>query len=178
MNVLLHVCCGACAGSVVERLLKEGHTVTGYFYNPNIHPSEEYERRLEVAHTVSRWLGIPLKAGGYNPEEWLKCTAGLEKEPEGGRRCEVCYRVRLRETQRFASEHGFGVFTTTLTVSPHKPAAVVNRVGTEIGGDKFLARDFKKQDGFKRTTEIAKMLGIYRQHYCGCIYSLNHTHED
>lgn len=178
MNVLLHVCCGVCAGSVAERLLKEGHAVTGYFYNPNIHPPEEYGRRLEVAETVARWLGISLVTGEYNPEDWLKSTAGLEKEPEGGRRCEVCYGVRLRETGSFTLEHGFDVFTTTLTVSPHKPAAVVNRVGIEIGRDRFMARDFKKQDGFKRTTEIARTLGVYRQHYCGCVYSLDQSHKD
>ena len=178
MKVLLHVCCGVCAGSVAERLLKEGHVVTGYFYNPNIHPSEEYEKRLEVANAVARWLGISMLAGEYQPESWLKATAGLESEPENGRRCEVCYRVRLQQTQRFALEQGFDVFTTTLTVSPHKPAAVVNRVGVEIGGNKFLVRDFKKQDGFKRANEIARQLGIYRQHYCGCLYSMNSLHED
>lgn len=178
MNVLLHICCGVCAGSVAERLLKEGHSVTGYFYNPNIHPREEYERRLEVAQTVARWLGVPLLQGEYTPENWLKEVAGLEKEPEGGQRCEVCYWFRLREAYRFAFENGFEVFTTTLTVSPHKPAALVNRIGVEIGGDKFLERDFKKQDGFKRANEIAKSLGVYRQHYCGCLYSMARLHAD
>lgn len=178
MKVLLHICCGVCAGSVVERLVKEGHNVTGYFYNPNIHPREEYERRLDVAQTVARWLGVPLLKGEYTPEDWLKAVAGLEKEPERGRRCDVCYRVRLHETHRFALESGFQVFTTTLTVSPHKPAAAVNRMGTEIGGDRFMARDFKKQDGFKRANEIAKTLGVYRQHYCGCLYSTIRLHAD
>jgi predicted adenine nucleotide alpha hydrolase (AANH) superfamily ATPase len=178
VKVLLHICCGVCAGSVVERLLKEGHNVTGYFYNPNIHPREEYERRLEVARIVANRLGIQLLEGEYAPEHWLKEVVGLEKEPEGGQRCEVCYWFRLRETHRFALEKGFQVFTTTLTVSPHKPAAVVNRIGEAIGGDKFLARDFKKQDGFKRANEIAKTLGVYRQHYCGCLYSMAGDHSD
>jgi len=178
VKVLLHICCGICAGSVAERLLNEGHAVTGYFYNPNIHPAGEYERRLDVARTVTGWLAMPLLAGEYAPEAWLKEVAGLEKEPEGGQRCDVCYWVRLRETGRLAVANGFDAFTTTLTVSPHKPASVVNRVGDGIGGGRFLARDFKKQDGFKRANEIARQLGVYRQHYCGCLYSMGGVQED
>lgn len=177
VNILLHVCCGVCAGGVAERLLSEGHTVTGYFFNPNIHPSEEWETRLQVAEAIASYIGFPLETSEYNPEDWLTKTVGLEKEPEGGKRCEVCYRIRLTETYRFMQEHGFDAFTTTLTVSPHKPAAIVNRVGTGTGGDRFLARDFKKQDGFKRTTEIARTLGVYRQHYCGCVYSMNSSQQ-
>jgi len=179
MKVLLHICCGVCAGSVAERLLSEGHRVTGYFFNPNIHPAAEYETRLQVARTVAESIGFPLYVDEYKPEGWMKATVGLEKEPEGGRRCEVCYRLRLESAFHYMQEHDFDVFTTSLTVSPHKPALVVNRIGKEIGGDKFLARDFKKQDGFKRANEIAKKLGVYRQHYCGCIYSLGQLmHED
>lgn len=173
MKVLLHICCGICAGSVSERLLQEGHQVTGYFFNPNIHPIEEYERRLHVAKTVSESVGFPIFAGEYKPDNWFQATAGLDKEPEGGRRCEVCYRLRLQETFRVMHERGLEGFTTTLTVSPHKLASVVNRIGEEIAGDKFMARDFKKKDGFKRANEIAKKLGVYRQHYCGCVYSMD-----
>jgi hypothetical protein len=109
----------------------------------------------------------------------LKATIGLEKEPEGGKRCEVCYRMRLKETCRYATERGFDAFATTLTVSPHKPASIVNRAGLEVGGDRFMARDFKKKDGFKRANEIARQLNVYRQHYCGCAYSMNQPpHED
>ena len=175
MNILLHTCCGICAGGVAERLLAEGHRVTGYFFNPNIHPAEEYERRLQVAQAIARHIGFPLVVGEYDSQRWLAAVTGLESEPEGGRRCAICYSFRLLETQRVALERGFDAFTTTLTVTPRKPAAVVNRVGTEIGGGRFLARDFKKQDGFKRTNEIARKLGVYRQHYCGCVYSLPAT---
>jgi predicted adenine nucleotide alpha hydrolase (AANH) superfamily ATPase len=179
MKVLLHICCGVCAGSVAERLLSEGHEVTGYFFNPNIHPAAEYEIRLQVARTVAESVGFPVFTGAYKPEDWMKAIIGLEKEPEGGKRCEVCYRLRLESAFRYLQEHDFDVFTTTLTVSPHKPAVLINRIGREIGGDKFLARDFKKKDGFKRANEIAKKLGVYRQHYCGCVYSLNQPpHED
>ncbi len=175
---MLHICCGICAGSVAERLLAEGHEVTGYFFNPNIHPPEEYEKRLQVAKTVAESIGFPIFAGEYKPDDWLQVTVGLEKEPEGGRRCEVCYGLRLQETFNAMLQRGFDGFTTTLTVSPHKPASVVNQIGAEIAGDKFIARDFKKKDGFKRANEIAKKLGVYRQHYCGCVYSMNQEHED
>lgn len=173
MRVLLHICCGVCAGSVAERLLSEGHQVIGYFFNPNIHPTTEYEKRLEVAKTIAGSVGFPLFEGEYKPEDWVKSTIGLEKEPEGGKRCEVCYRLRLEAAYHHMQEYTCAVFTTTLTVSPNKPASVINWIGTEIGADKFLARDFKKKDGFKRANEIAKKLDVYRQHYCGCIYSLD-----
>jgi predicted adenine nucleotide alpha hydrolase (AANH) superfamily ATPase len=173
MKILLHICCGVCAGSVAERLLLEGHQLTGYFFNPNIHPSAEYEMRLEVARRVADWLGFPLESASYEIETWLTETVALAQEPEGGKRCEVCYRIRLQAAHQYMKERDFDAFATTLTVSPHKSAGVVNRVGKEIGGDRFLARDFKKQDGFKRANEIARKLGLYRQHYCGCVYSMN-----
>jgi len=172
MKTLLHICCGICAVSVGERLISEGHDVTGFFYNPNIHPSEEYERRLQVAQDVANWLKIRLIVPAYEPEGWLEQTREFTREPEGGKRCAVCFRIRLQAAFDHLLNSNFDAFTTTLTVSPHKSAAVVNQIGTEIGGDKFLVRDFKKKDGFKRSNEIAKQLGLYHQHYCGCVYSL------
>jgi len=177
MKILLHICCGVCAGSVAERLLSEGHQLAGYFFNPNIHPIAEYEQRLEFARKVANRFGFPLELTVYEPEKWLNDTVALAHEPEGGKRCEVCYRISLQATYTWMKSHDFDAFTTTLTVSPHKLAEVVNRVGKEIGGEKFLPRDFKKQDGFKRATDIAKELGLYRQHYCGCVYSLNQQHR-
>jgi predicted adenine nucleotide alpha hydrolase (AANH) superfamily ATPase len=172
VKVVLHICCGVCAAGVSERLTAEGHLVLGLFYNPNIHPLEEYQRRLEVTRTVARKMGFPLEVASYVPQEWIRETTGLENEPEGGRRCEVCFRLRLVKTYLVMRERGADAFTTTLTVSPHKSAAVVNRVGMEIGEEKFLARDFKKQDGFKRAIALAKEWALYRQDYCGCRYSL------
>ena len=172
MKIGLHICCGVCAAGVVERLTSEGHQVVGLFYNPNIHPIEEYNRRLEVTYEVAKELNFSLEVAPYTPEEWFKETNSLEDEPEGGRRCEVCFRLRLRETYRYLKNYGWGAFTTTLTVSPHKSADVINRVGQELGGDKFLVRDFKKKAGFKRTIELAKKWNLYRQDYCGCIYSM------
>jgi len=172
MRIVLHICCGVCAAGVVERLTSEGHQLTGLFYNPNIHPAEEYEHRLKVAQTVAMENGLPLVALPYTPEEWLKATDSLENEPEGGRRCEVCFRLRLEKTYIYMKEQGWDAFTTTLTVSPQKSADIINRVGREVGGDSFLVRDFKKKAGYQRAMELAKKWSLYRQHYCGCQYSL------
>jgi predicted adenine nucleotide alpha hydrolase (AANH) superfamily ATPase len=175
MKIVLHICCGVCAAGVVEKLKSEGNLVTGLFYNPNIHPQEEYEKRLEAARKVSAELDFPLVAGHYKPEEWFEKTASMENEPEGGKRCESCYRLRLKETYLYSQKQGADAFATTLTVSPHKPANVVNRVGWDIGRDMFLARDFKKQAGFQRSIELAKKWSLYRQDYCGCLYSIRYN---
>jgi len=172
MKILLHICCGVCAAGVVERLTSEGHQVHGLFYNPNIHPRQEYDRRLEVARKVAKELDFPLEVPLYITEEWFNETVSLENEPEGGRRCEVCFRLRLKKAYLYMKDCGADAFTTTLTVSPHKSADVINRVGQEIGGERFLARDFKKKEGFKRAVELAKKWALYRQDYCGCIYSM------
>ncbi len=171
MKIVLHICCAVCAAGVVERLTSEGHQVLGLFYNPNIHPIEEYERRLEVACKVAEELNFPLEVGPYTPEEWFEETSSLESEPEGGKRCAVCFRLRLKKTYLYLKDYGWDAFTTTLTVSPHKSVDVVNQAGQDIGGDRFLARDFKKKAGFQRATELTKKWALYRQDYCGCIYS-------
>ena len=172
MRIVLHICCGVCSAGVVERLNSEGHEVLGLFYNPNIHPREEYERRLEAVRTVAHELNFPLEVPPHNPEQWFAETRSLENEPEGGRRCEVCFRLRLKETYRYLKDCGADAFTTTLTISPRKSAVTVNRMGEEIGGDSFLARDFKKKGGFQRATELAMKWSLYRQDYCGCLYSM------
>jgi predicted adenine nucleotide alpha hydrolase (AANH) superfamily ATPase len=172
VKVVLHICCGVCAAGAVETLSREGHQVIGFFYNPNIHPIEEYQRRLEVATKVAKELNFPLETGPYTPEEWLNLTGSLKDEPEGGRRCPICYRLRLEKTRDYMIACGADAFTTTLTISPHKSAQVINQIGKEIGGEKFLVRDFKKKDGFKRAMQLAKKWELYRQDYCGCIYSM------
>jgi predicted adenine nucleotide alpha hydrolase (AANH) superfamily ATPase len=176
MKVLLHICCGVCAAGVVERLTSEGYEVHGLFYNPNIHPAEEYDRRLEVARRVAAEFGFTLEVPPYEPDEWFRVVETLADEPEGGRRCEVCFRLRLQKAHDFMIEQQADVFATTLTISPHKSADVVNRIGHEIGGDRFLARDFKKKAGFQRAIELAKQWELYRQDYCGCIYSRRSRH--
>ena len=172
MKIVLHVCCGVCAAGVIETLTSEGHQVAGLFYNPNIHPAAEYYRRLETTHHLAQEFGFPLEAVPYVPEEWTNEVTGLEDEPEGGRRCEVCFRLRLKRTFRYMNDGGWDAFTTTLTVSPHKSARIINRIGREIGGERFLERDFKKKDGFRRAITIAEKLALYRQNYCGCLYSM------
>jgi len=162
MKIVLHICCGVCAAGVVERLTFEGHQVLGLFYNPNIHPT----------YRVAKELNFPLEVVPYVPEEWFKETSSLENEPEGGRRCGVCFRLRLKKTYLYMEDYGWDAFTTTLTISPRKSADVINQIGQEVGGDRFLVRDFKKQEGFQRAMELAKKWALYRQHYCGCIYSL------
>jgi len=157
----------------VERL-RDSYEVTGFYYNPNIHPTMEYERRLGEMRRYAKAAGIPLLVGSYDVPEWFSKVKGMAKEPEGGRRCEACFEMRLSETARQASRHGFQVFGTTLTVSPHKKAEVINLVGERLGEElevSFLKADFKKRDGFKRSVELSRLHALGRQSYCGCVYS-------
>lgn len=171
MKVILHICCGVCAAGASKQLIDEGHQVTGFFFNPNIHPEEEYNRRLEAVEKVAKELNFPLIIGEYKPDEWLKETESLAAEKEGGKRCELCYRIRLSKSAELMEKSGADALTTTLTIGPQKKASIINAIGQDVVGDKFLARDFKKKDGYKIANEMAKSLEIYRQHYCGCIYS-------
>ncbi|MBU0567677.1 epoxyqueuosine reductase QueH [bacterium] len=170
-TVLLHICCGVCGSSVVERLREEGFTVKGFFYNPNIHPRQEFGKRLEVAHRTSRILDFELIEGIYDKESWFKATEGEGNEPEGGRRCEICFRIRLEQTYKKSCRLGADYFATTLSVSPHKDLLAINKIGKELDKERFLERDFKKRDGFKKGIEFSKEHNLYRQNYCGCIYS-------
>jgi predicted adenine nucleotide alpha hydrolase (AANH) superfamily ATPase len=172
MKVVLHICCGVCAAGAADILLKEGHRVTGYFYNPNIYPEDEYRLRLEAARHTAERLGFELVEGPYEPENWISAVAACKDGPEGGPRCLTCYRLRLEKTSGFMRGAGADAFTSTLTISPHKSAKAINRIGAEIGGNSFMARDFKKKDGFKKAVGLAKSWEIHRQHYCGCAYSL------
>jgi epoxyqueuosine reductase len=172
MKVALHICCAVCAAGAGERLIQEGHQVLGYFYNPNIHLVEEYLRRLENARSVARELGFLLTEGPYDPERWLKQVASMESEPEGGRRCQVCFRLRLEATHRFMQENGLDAFATTISMGSNKSAEMINREGESVGGRQFLRYDFKKKEGFKRANQLARQWGIYRQNYCGCVYSI------
>jgi len=177
MNVLLHACCGVCASAVVERLLCDGHPVTLYFYNPNIHPVDEYKRRLEAAKKVALEWGVGFVEGPYDRERWFESVRGAEREPEGGKRCEICYRLRLEKTYEYMKWNNFDAFTTTLSVSPHKDARLINDIGIDIGGDRFIVADFKKKGGFQRANELSEEWGLYRQNYCGCVYSEEEMHR-
>ena len=172
-RLLLHTCCAPCSPYVVELLRKE-FEVSALFYNPNIHPLEEYNLRLEEMRGFLGAISVELIEGEYDADQWFRMVKGMEQEKEGGRRCELCYRVRLEKTGLMAQTKGFQYFTTTLTVSPHKNAKIINQIGRGIKGNPdvaFYEADFKKRDGFKKSCELSKKHGFYRQNYCGCIYS-------
>lgn len=174
-RLFLHICCAPCATEVIERLRNEGYEVFGFFYNPNIYPKKEYQRRLYALKKLASKIELPYSVGPYNIAEWNKQVQGLECEPENGERCKVCYRMRFNYTAKIAKAEGFKIFTTTLTISPHKPAAVINSIGKEVGERheiKFIPFDFKKQNGFKHSVILSKKYGLYRQSYCGCKYSI------
>ncbi len=173
-KLLLHICCGPCASAVVERLIDD-YDITGYFYNPNIHPEEEYRRRLEAMQMALNRFGIPFIEGCYNPDAFFEAVKGLEHEPENGLRCPVCYRMRLAATAEYAARNSFDCIASTLTLGPQKKATVINPIGVEAAesaGVKFLEGDWKKKDGFKRSLELSHEMGMYRQHYCGCVFSV------
>ena len=172
-KLLLHTCCAPCSTAVLVRL-RDMYDITGYFYNPNIHPDQEHRVRLDEAREFFRRKGFPLIAGAYEEARWHERVTGHEQDPERGERCTICYRMRLEKTAVSARALGFDLFGTVLTISPHKDARRINALGTEIGERAwihFLTADFKKKDGFKRSTEISRREGLYRQNYCGCIYS-------
>jgi len=155
--------------------LKKDYMATGYFCNPNIQPVEEYARRLEAVKTVALRLDIPVIEEVYDPDLFFDAIHGLEGEPENGSRCLVCYRLRLMRTCRFASSNGYDSVASTLTVGPMKKASLINPIGCEEAaraGVTFLEADWKKSDGFRHSCEMSKEYGIYRQHYCGCVYSI------
>lgn len=172
-KLLLHVCCAPDATVAAERLRVE-YQPGVFFYNPNIHPFEEYSRRVEEMERLAPEIGVRIVAAPYDPDNWFTAVKGLEHEPEKGARCEVCFRVRLELTAAEAAKNGYSLFGTVLTVSPHKDAELINRLGQEIGqkyGILYFPSNFKKQDGFKRSLELSRQYNLYRQDYCGCIFS-------
>lgn len=175
--LLLHSCCGPCSSAVLERLAPY-FDITVFFYNPNILPAEEYQHRLREQRRLLRHMVLPrpiaLWEGPYEPDAFLACARGLEQEPEGGRRCTPCFALRLQRTAETASAHGFDFFTTTLSVSPHKNAALINEIGAGLQTDacRFLYADFKKRGGYQRSLVLSRQYGLYRQRYCGCPFSL------
>ena len=173
-RVALHVCCGPCASAVIERLA-ERFRVKAVWHNPNIHPKDEHARRLDGMRTVAKALDIPLTVLEYDVPAWYEACAGLLDEPEGGARCPVCFRLRMARVAEFAVGEGIEFFASTLTVSPHKPAAIINPIGEAVAGElgvTFVAEDFGKRAGFARSIEMSREYGLYRQRYCGCLPSI------
>ncbi|MBO4693107.1 MAG: epoxyqueuosine reductase QueH [Clostridia bacterium] len=176
--LLMQCCCAPCSSAVLERL-KEYFKIKMYFYNPNIYPTDEYEKRGKQFNILlsSELLpnDIEIIPSAYKPEEFENTVRGLENEKEGGARCEKCFELRLFNTAKKAKEIRADYFCTTLTVSPHKNSELINKIGIKAEKKykvKFLQSDFKKKDGYKRSTELSKELGLYRQNYCGCKYSM------
>jgi predicted adenine nucleotide alpha hydrolase (AANH) superfamily ATPase len=173
-DVLVHICCAPDASYGV-RALRDRFNVTGFFYNPNIHPREEIRKRLRATLDLQEKDSFSLVVGAGGEAAWEDAVRGLEGEPERGRRCEACVRLRMRETARKAAELGMPAFGTVLTVSPKKDAAMVNLVGREEGersGIRFVEADLKKGDGYLKSVRVSRDMGLYRQNYCGCRYSV------
>lgn len=178
-RLLLHSCCGPCSSSVLEYLVPH-FDVTLFWYNPNIYPEEEFVRRRDTLRELLEKMQLSDKVGlletDWRSDEYFKAVRGLEEEPEGGARCERCFQLRLRECAKAAKAGGFDYFASTLTVSRHKNAVLINSVGEEAAlneGSVWLPSDFKKHNGENRSVELSEFYQIYRQLYCGCIYSLN-----
>lgn len=168
-RLLLHVCCAPCFSYPLE-LLHPHFDITAYYYNPNIMPLAEYEKRLGEFEKLRRHP-FTLRAEAWDNPRYLDCVRGMEAEPEGGSRCGLCIGLRLEKTAALAAAEGFDFFATTLTVSPHKNAPLINRLGEELAGRfgvRWLPSDFKKKEGYKRSVAICRELEIYRQEYCGC----------
>ncbi len=187
-SLLLHACCGPCSSYVLEYLFKY-FDITVFYYNPNIYPQEEYQRRLAELRKLYETFPPALEGKvkvveeAYDPEDFYKAVGTrqepeLAEEPEKGERCRRCYEFRLRRAFEYASAGGYDYFCTTLSISPFKDAEKLNVIGQELeaenpSGPHWLPSDFKKKGGFKRSLEISEEYGMYRQDYCGCIYSKN-----
>lgn len=175
--LLLHSCCAPCSSYVIE-YLSDYFKITVFFYNPNIYPDEEYlHRSAEQQRLIKEFPAkypVAFMQGEFDKERFYSAVKGMEQEPEGGARCAACYRLRLEETARRAKQGGYDYFATTLTISPLKNAQTINQIGEQIGktcGTAYLCSDFKKKNGFKRSTELSAQYGMYRQNYCGCVFS-------
>ena len=179
-TLFLHSCCAPCSSYVLEYLCQYFH-ITVFYYNPNISYEEEYQKRVEEQKRLidaynreGRGYPISVVEGEYKPQAFFEMAKGLEQCPEGGERCFKCYEMRLRETARLGKKGGYDFFTTTLTISPLKNAAKLNEIGMALGEEydvAWLPSDFKKKEGYKRSIELSKEYDLYRQDYCGCVYS-------
>ena len=182
-SLLLHSCCAPCSSYCLEYLSQYFHITVDY-YNPNIYPEEEYHMRVQEQQRLIRELPakypIAFREGAYDKERFYEMARGLEEEKEGGERCFKCYRLRLEETAKAAKAGGFSYFTTTLSISPHKNAQVLNELGKEISdvfGVPYLYSDFKKKNGYRRSCELSTEYHLYRQDYCGCPFSKAEAEE-
>jgi len=175
-KILLHTCCATCTGGAAERLRFMGFKEIVFFeFNPNIFPEDEHRKRASDIKMLAWKMGIQFIEGAYDHDEWLRRISPFEKEPEGGKRCAVCFAMRLEESARKAKENNIIYFTSTLSISPHKDFEQIARTGDEVAaryGRIFLKENFKKKDGFLRSLQISRENNFYRQSYCGCEFSM------
>lgn len=174
-RLLLHICCAPDSTVPWPELLAEGWSVTGFMYGGNIHPGEEYARRSRALLDFAAHIGRRVEICEYDTENWITQTELYACEPEGGKRCSVCFYLQLQAAARFAYENAFTHLSTTLTISPHKDPELINSIGRNAAAEYGLVwvdRVWRKNDGFKRSVAESKRLAIYRQNYCGCIYSM------
>lgn len=183
-RLLLHACCAPCSSYVLE-YLSAYFSITVFYYNPNIYPDEEYNKRVaEQKAFIERFPAkhpISFVEGDFDKDRFYEVTKGLENEPEGGKRCAQCFRLRLEETAKLAKEMQMDYFTTTLSISPMKNAQMLNEIGGALADDygiSYLYSDFKKREGYKRSVELSKEYGMYRQDYCGCVFSYRSRQQE
>lgn len=172
-TLLMHACCAPCSSACLTRI-KDFFDITVYYYNPNIDSEEEYNKRAKEQEKLCASLNVKVSIENYNSGEFYGAAKGLEKEPEGGSRCEKCFYLRLKKTAEKAKERCLDYFTTTLTLSPLKNADLLNKLGEKISdetGVKWLPSDFKKRGGYQKSIELSREYGLYRQNYCGCVFS-------
>jgi epoxyqueuosine reductase len=176
-KLLLHVCCAPCASAVTE-ILSAGYKLEMYFFNPNIHPASEYNKRLKEVKKLANFFGVKLRIGKYDYDNWRKIIKGHEESPEGGSRCELCFAYRLKAAAELSGQKNIPLYATTLTISPHKNSYLINTIGSAIArltGQAFLAEDFKENGGWQQSLILSKKFGFYRQKYCGCEFSIRKT---
>ena len=179
-KLLLHSCCGPCSTHVID-VLKSKYDLTIFYYNPSIFPQEEYFKRLEEQKRYAEIVGVKVISLDYDENEFLSKVKGLELEREGGKRCEVCFEIRLKKTAQLCKELGFDIFATTLTVSPHKNSFIINSIGKKVAeeeGVQYLEESFKKKDGFLNSIRLANKYNLYRQNYCGCRFSIRKEKDE
>ena len=176
-SLLLHSCCAPCSSYCLEYLSKY-FSISVLYYNPNISPEVEYYKRVQeqvrFINSFPATHKISFIEGTYDPKTFYDAVKGFENEPEGGERCSICYELRLREAAKTAKEYGFDYFTTTLSISPLKDSERLNNIGNRLSDEynvKYLFSDFKKKNGYKRSIELSKEYNLYRQNFCGCVYS-------
>ena len=177
-QILIHACCGICSAYPISYLKEVGYSPVVYFYNPNIYPLEEYEKRLDAQRKLCEHFDVELFIGEYETDIYYQCVKGLENEPEKGCRCDKCFELRLRKTAQLSVELGIKEFTTSMVISPHKNYEKLTTIGNSIAKEFNLiynSTNFRKKDGFLKTNQISKSLDLYRQNYCGCKFSISYV---